>query len=90
MLNINTNKSFTTQGYHYNERYEKKFVLINVALFGLIVKVKLQKGKTLHLIANEPHFKYWFTENFVCFCVYWKDKPIMWELDEQLKKVWFE
>lgn len=92
-LNIDLfGKKISAKGYH-RDQHGEKFVKITATLGHVGVKVKLQKGKTLHLIADEPHFKYSFVGEFVQFCIYW-DKMTEWcmhaEIDKQLNKVWFE
>lgn len=85
-------KEICACGYHEDER-GKKFVKIVATLDYVCVKVKLQKGKDLHLIVNEPYFKYSFVGSFVQFKINFKDVQ-EWcmhaEIDKQLNKVWFE
>lgn len=85
-------KDISACGYHENEK-GKKFIKIVATLDYVCVKVKLQKGKTLHLIADEPHFKYSFIGDFVQFTISFREMQ-EWcmhaEIDKQLNKVWFE
>lgn len=106
MLSVSTPNQelkFITHGYH-TDKHGKKYIRVYANFDAIMCKVRIQKGKTIHIIAKKfSHFPWTFTDNFVSIVIpkrelvekfQTSDNVYSWSLfeniDELLQTIWFD
>lgn len=97
MLRIsNSELKLVSHGYHFDEN-GKKYVRIYSSLDFIMIKIKIQKHKEMHIQSISVDFPYSITDNWVEITVAYNEIPHvgnkwLWVenyLDERCKEIWF-
>lgn len=97
MLRItNPELTLVSHGYHFDEN-GKKYVRVYSSLNFIMIKIKIQKHKEMHIQSISVDFPYRITDNWVEITVAYHDIPragnpwmcIENYIDSRCKEVWF-
>jgi len=97
MLRItNAELKLVSHGYHFDEN-GKKYVRVYSSLDFIMIKVKIQKHKEMHIQSISADFPYRITDNWVEITVAYHDIPrtgnpwmaIENYIDSRCKEIWF-
>ena len=97
MLRIsNAELKLVSHGYHFDEN-GKKYVRVYSSLDFIMIKVKIQKHKEMHIQSISTSFPYRITDNWVEITVAYHDIPRIGNprmaienyIDSRCKEIWF-